>query len=171
MTSDPRLLVLLRHASAESTAPTDAARTLTPRGRAEAAAAGRWLAEQRVYPQHALVSGAVRTRQTWEEAGAAAGWTLVPEVDDALYAAGPDAALDLVRAVPEETRTLLVLGHNPTIAYLAQLLQDGTGEPGLVAEMARGYPPATATLLAVEGDWADLDVAAARVVGFRVGRA
>lgn len=160
----------MRHATAEQTAPTDAARALTTRGRTEAEQAGRWLREQHVVPEHALVSGAARTGQTWQEVAAAAAWTLEPEHDDALYAAGPETALDLVRAVPAQVRTLLVLGHNPTIAYLAQLLSDGSGDPDLAREMARGYPPATVTLLEVDGDWADLDVAGGRVVGFRAGR-
>ena len=160
----------MRHATAEQTGPSDTARELTSRGRAEAEQAGRWLAEQGFAPDHALVSGAVRTRQTWAVMAAAAQWSLEPAYDDALYAAGPEAALDLVRAVPAESRSLMVLGHNPTVAYLAQVLSDGTADPGLTQEMARGYPPATATVFAVSEEWSALDVAGAGVVGFRAGR-
>ncbi len=170
MTTDLRTLVLMRHATAEPTGATDVARALTPRGEQEATDAGLWLASQGFAPDHALVSGATRTRQSWAAAAGAAGWSVPVEPDDGLYAAGPDATLDLVRAVPAQARALLVLGHNPTVAYLAQLLSDGAGDPDLVRQMALGFPPATAVLMTVDTTWADLDVAGARVVGFRGGR-
>ena len=48
-------------------------------------------------PTHALVSTRVRTQQTWEAVADGAGWDLEPTSTTALYAAGPDSALDLMR--------------------------------------------------------------------------
>ena len=62
-----RRLVVMRHSKAESTAPSDHERALASRGRADAAAAGMWLAEQGITPDAALVSDAMRTRQTWAQ--------------------------------------------------------------------------------------------------------
>ena len=58
--------------------------------------------------------------------GGGAGWDLEGTLEDALYDAGPESALDLIRATDEHVRTLVVVGHNPTMASLATLLDDGT---------------------------------------------
>ena len=166
----PRRVVVMRHAQAEQVAPSDLERALTERGRAQAADAGSWLADLGVEPDHALVSGARRTRETWEALSAAAGWSLEADLDAGLYAAGPDAALDLVRQVPDQVRELLVIGHNPTVGYLAQLLSDGTGDEAATREMTAGYPTCALTVFEYDGAWADLDLGSARVAAFHVGR-
>jgi phosphohistidine phosphatase len=166
----PRVIVLMRHAKAEQVGPTDMERELASRGYADAAAAGRWLAGRGTTPDHALVSAATRARQTWESLSSVAGWALEPALDRGLYAASPETALDLMRAVPDEATTLVVVGHNPTIAYLAQLLDDGEGDAGASREMTEGYPTSALAVFEHEGAWADLDLACARLVAFHVGR-
>ena len=52
----------MRHAKAEPYAASDYARELTARGRADANDAGAYLAAERVVPDYAVVSTAVRTR-------------------------------------------------------------------------------------------------------------
>jgi len=63
-----RRLILFRHAKTEARSPSgdDASRRLTERGRDEAALMGRVLAEAGFLPDLALVSPAVRARETWE---------------------------------------------------------------------------------------------------------
>ncbi|WP_296605608.1 histidine phosphatase family protein [Nocardioides sp.] len=165
-----RLLALLRHAKAEQHGPTDFDRPLAERGHQDAAVVGSWLVTEGFEADHALVSAAVRTRETWASLAAAAGWDLDAEVDRGLYAAGPDTALDLVREVDDDVRRLLVIGHNPTIAVLAQLLDDGDGDPDLAEEMMSGYPTGAVAVFEVDGSWADLEEGGARLVGFHVGR-
>ena len=160
----------MRHAKAEQHGPTDFDRPLADRGHRDAAEAGAWLAEQGFTPEHALVSAALRTQETWVSLAGAAGWSLDPELDRGLYAAGPDTALDLVREVDDDVRRLLVVGHNPTIAVLAQLLDDGDADPSLAAQLLGGYPTCAVAVFAHEGSWADLSDGAARLVGFHVGR-
>jgi phosphohistidine phosphatase len=168
----PRHLVLVRHAQAESAGPSDRERELTPAGHDAAAAAGRWLAGQGVRPDRALVSAATRAQQTWADLAVAAGWSLEPEVDPGLYAAGPDAALDLVRGLSDDVGALVLVGHNPTIGHLAQLLDDGEAAPEVADEALRsGYPPCAVSVFGLEVPWADLGAGAARLVGFHVGRA
>lgn len=157
---------MMRHAKAEQLGPTDLERELSQRGRDDAAAAGRWLAEQRIVPDHALVSAAVRTQQTWERVAEAAGWSLEPALDRGLYAAGPDTALDLMREVPEDARTLLVIGHNPTIAVVAQLLDDGEGDQAAGQRMMEGYPTSALAVFEYDGEWSDLEPASARLSAF-----
>jgi phosphohistidine phosphatase len=167
----PRRLVVMRHAKAEPTGESDLARVLTSGGRDDAAEAGRWLAAQGVEPQHALVSSAERTRETWEAVRAGGGWDLEAHLDTGLYAAGPDAALDLIREVPAAAGTVVVIGHNPTMAFLAQLLDDGAGDPGIAVEMAGGFPTCALTVFEYAGAWATLDQGRATAVGFHVARA
>lgn len=167
---DFRLLVVMRHAKAESWGENDHDRRLSEQGVADAAAAGRWLAEQSFTPDHALVSSATRTQDTWEALSVAAGWTVTPVFDDGVYSAGPDSALDLMRETPAEARSLIVIGHNPTVAFLAQMLDDGEGDPAASADMAGGYPTCALTILTFRGDWADLEMASATVAAFHVGR-
>ncbi|WP_205472242.1 histidine phosphatase family protein [Nocardioides sp. SYSU D00038] len=165
-----KTIVVMRHASAEQSAPTDFERRLTDRGLADAEEAGRWLAARGLAPDAALVSAAARTLQTWESVAEGAGWDLEAQPDEALYDAGPESALDLVRLTPEEVGTLVVVGHNPTVGHLAQLLDDGQGDEDAGNEMALGFPTAALTVLEHDGRWADLEEASARVVAFHVGR-
>lgn len=166
-----RVIVVIRHAKAEQAGPTDFERELAPRGRQDAAALGSWLAERGVVAEHALVSAAVRTRQTWTEIAGAAGWDLEPELDRGLYAAGPETALDVLRTAPDSARTLVVVGHNPTVASLAQMLDDGEGDVDATNEMTIGYPTSAVTLLSYAGAWADIDEGTASVTAFHVARA
>jgi phosphohistidine phosphatase len=166
-----RTLVLVRHAKAEASAPTDFERRLTERGHADAAEAGTWLAEQGIEPDYALVSAAARTTETWEDIALAAGWELdLAAYDDGLFAAGTDTALDLVRETEDGITTLLVIGHNPTIGNLAQLLDDGAGDEDAGNAMALGFSTAGVAVFAYDGDWADLEEGAAMVTGFHLGR-
>jgi phosphohistidine phosphatase len=168
--STTRVLVVMRHAKAEPSAATDHARVLTERGTSDAAEAGVWLAATGVVPDRALVSSAARARGTWEALAGGAGWELEAAYDDSLYAGGPDTALDLVRETDDAVNVLLVVGHNPTMGYLAQMLDSGEGDPAAAAAMNEGFPTASLALFAVEGSWAGLEMSAARLTAFHVGR-
>jgi phosphohistidine phosphatase len=160
----------MRHAKAEQVGPTDKERELAPRGHADSAAAGRWLADQAITPDHALVSAATRTRQTWESVAGAAGWLVEATFDHGLYAAGPETALDLMRGAPDDATTLVVIGHNPTVAHLAQLLDDGEGDDDAAEQMTMGYPTSALAVFEYDGPWAGLEQGCARLVAFHGGR-
>ena len=152
----PHRLVVMRHARAESFAPDDAQRHLTDRGRAEASARGRWLSEAVGPPELAMVSSAVRTRETWELVAEALGADSEVRLEDALYGASPDAVLDLLRALPESVGSVLYLGHNPTAADLAVELGDGSAAPTVLARLAGGLPTAGVAVFRLAGTWAEL---------------
>ena len=161
-----RLLVVLRHGRAESFAEQDHARRLTERGRRDVAALGEWLARTGVRPDLALVSSVLRTRETWELVAAALPVQPEAQVGDDLYTASADTVLDAVRRVPEDVRTLVYVGHNPTAASLAQALEDGEPEMEAFVALSHGFPPGAAAVLRVPGAWSDLDAAGARLVDF-----
>ena len=115
-----RRLYLMRHAQAESFSPHgDKDRRLSTRGRLQAREVGERLAGARI--ERALVSDAERTRETFAE-------LRLPDVDGVpvhvefraeLYDAGTRTMLARIAETPDEVRTLLVLGHAPTIPALA----------------------------------------------------
>lgn len=169
----PRRIVVMRHAKAEQLGPSDFERHLSDRGVAEAGLAGAWLVEQGFVPDHVLVSAALRTRETWAAVAEGAGWDpddVETDEDETLYEAGPETALDLVRDVPEDATALLVIGHNPTMGYLAQMLDDGEGDEEASNALVAGYPTGAMTLLDLTGDWADLDEQGATVRAHHVPR-
>lgn len=168
--SSPRRLVLMRHAKAQAWGDDDHARLLTDQGRTDAHAAGEWFARAGFVADHALVSSATRTRETWQLVSEGAGWTLSPAIEDALFSASPETVLDLLRESPADARSVMALGHNPTIAYLAQMLDDGSGDAEAAAAMISGYPPGAVTLFDFDGDWADLDMASASLRAFHSER-
>jgi phosphohistidine phosphatase len=144
-----RTLVLLRHAKAErpDRYPRDIDRPLSARGRADAAAAGRWLADQGIFPDLVLCSPSVRTRQTWEAAGPALGDAPVV-YETLLYIGGVDEALELVRQAEATVSTVLMIGHNPTLSILSAVL-DPNGSTG------DGLHTAGLAVHRLDGGWAD----------------
>lgn len=166
-TPAPRRLVVIRHAQAEQQGPTDFDRPLAAQGHRDARAAGEWLAGQSFTLDAALVSAALRTRETWQSLCSASGYAEeLAELDRGLYHAGCDSALDLIRLTSDEVGSLAVVGHNPTVEMLVHTLDDGTG----VLDPSSGYPTAAMTVLEFEGSWADLAGQRARATGFHVAR-
>ena len=89
--------------------------------------------------------------------------------DDALYTAGPENAMDILRSVPDEAEVVLYVGHNPTAASLAHLLDDGDPDPASFRAMSAGFPTSAMAVLDVRVPWAELDAATGRLVRFYPG--
>lgn len=134
----------MRHAQAENGFE-DFERGLTDRGRSQAEAVGRLLAERGYVPDHVVCSAARRTRQTLDGVLGAMEPETRPEVDysEAAYSAGVDTLLELVNQVDPDARTVLVVAHNPTVAQLAGAF---LGNPA-------AYPPATVAVVELEVEW------------------
>jgi len=161
----------MRHAKAEPFAPSDHARTLIDRGVASARDVGVHLREIGVLPDHALVSTAVRTRQTWDALVEGAGLTgCEVAFEDAVYTGSPDVVIDELRGVPEDAATVAFVGHNPTASYLCHLLDDGEGDAEAISGLLRGFPPAAVAVIEIGVPWAELAAETGRVVGYYVGR-
>ena len=159
----------MRHAKAEPYAETDAARRLTARGRDDAADAGRRLASLGVRPDQALVSSAVRTRETWVAVHERCGGEAQEEFSDDLYAASPAGVLEVLRRLPDDVSSCIYVGHNPTAAHLAAALDDGEADPEVLRGLLAGFPPAALAVFEVPGSWAELSEGGARLVHFHAG--
>ncbi|MGX1542340.1 SixA phosphatase family protein [Streptomyces adustus] len=166
-----RRLVVLRHAkSAWPEGVSDHRRPLAPRGRRDAPAAGRALAEADFLPDLALCSPALRARQTWDLA--AAEWGTPPPVryDPRLYGAGAPELLDVVRETPPEIETLLLVGHNPGLEELVLDLADD-GLDGALEEVRAKFPTSAIAVLAWYGStWRALAPGSALLTSMTVPR-
>ena len=165
-----RLLVVMRHGQAEAFAQGDHRRRLTDRGRRQATAAGEWLSSRGIVPTHAFVSSATRTRQTWEALVAGNGTPAEARVEDAVYSADAESALHVLRGAPAGAAVVLYVGHNPTAASLAHLLDDGEPDPAAFRAMSAGFPTAATAVLEISVPWAELDAATGHLIAFHVGR-
>jgi phosphohistidine phosphatase len=114
----PAQLVLVRHAKAEREGPSDAERPLASRGRADAAAIGRWLTSHGIAPDRVVLSPTLRTRETWQLTGID---TPPVYLDERIYDNTIEDLLAVVRDTPPDVRTLLAVGHNPSMGSLASL--------------------------------------------------
>jgi phosphohistidine phosphatase len=158
-------LVLLRHAKAEPAGGiSDELRPLALAGRRQCPGVGAALSAAGLVPEHVLVSSAVRTRQTWELVCTGLGDVPEPEVDvdDRLYGAGPGDVVDLVRALDDRVRQVLVVGHEPTMSGTAALLA-GDGDGAHLAQVRTGLPTGAFAVLEV-ATWSQLAAGAGRLL-------
>ena len=120
-----KTLVVLRHAkSGWPDGVADHDRPLSGRGRRDAPAVGRWLREQGIVVELAVVSSARRARETFDLAAAELDRAPKPLITDTVYGASTGELLDTVRELPARVRVALLVGHNPSIGMLAAVLDD-----------------------------------------------
>jgi phosphohistidine phosphatase len=164
-----RRLIILRHAKADPRHRGDARdreRKLAPRGLEDAPRLGHYLAEQGIGIDMALVSDSARTQETFALAGAAYGRPIPLRLEPGMYDASASSLLTLVRASDDDIASLLLVGHNPGFAELANALA-GTGEDKALSLMRSKFP--TAALAIVDFDvahWAEIALGGGRLERF-----
>lgn len=164
-----RQLVLVRHAKAAQGA-VDADRPLTSRGARDASAIGAELLRHDVIPDRAVVSPARRARETWEQASADLPIGAPPVLDARIYDNTADALLAVVRDTPADVRTLALIGHNPSIERLADLLDDEAGDAAARAQLAEGYPTSGIAVFTLHAPYADITAGSATLTHFNAPR-
>lgn len=122
-----RHLLLLRHAHAvrDAASGRDHDRELSPRGRRDAAAMGRFVTAIERTPGVVLTSPAARARATAELALEAGGWGCPLHEIAAIYEGTAEDVIEVVRAHGGDHRTILLVGHGPTWPELASALLGG----------------------------------------------
>jgi len=174
--SDVRHLWILRHAKAAPEAAwdgTDRDRPLTGRGRRDATALGRCLADEQpplglvglVAPELALCSSAIRTVETADLVLGASEERIPLDVYSTLYQSTPETVLTYLREVDEHARSVLVVGHNPTMYLLAwELLAEGSADRDTL-ELG-GFPTCGLAVLELQaGGWEDVAPGSATLRG------
>jgi phosphohistidine phosphatase len=141
----------MRHAKAVRAheADSDKARGLTGRGRREAEAAGAAMQDAGLTPTLALVSAALRTRETAEHG--LQNFALETRFEEALYHAAPEGIWDAFCA--SEAECAVVVGHNPGAGELVSMLvhqaHDGSK---LAREFGGHFPTAAFAAFEIKGD-------------------
>jgi phosphohistidine phosphatase len=152
-----RRLFLLRHAKAQAHgAVHDFDRALISRGKQDSARLGQWMAAQGFLPQCALVSPAIRTRETFtsvaEHLHPAPQLILAPR----LYNAEAQTIIDEIGGIDDACTDLLLVGHNPAISETADLLT-GHGDNALRTILAMGMPTAALAIISFDqAHWHEL---------------
>ncbi len=156
-------LVLSRHAKSSLTDPLmdDHDRPLNARGRDAADRVGRWLAATPYQPDLALVSSAVRARETWAHISAELPSPVRLRVMASLYHAAPKTMLSALRTATG--RVVAMVGHNPGIAEFAGRI---VATPPAHPDFAR-YPTGATLVAAFDAeDWGQVHFGAGVVTDF-----
>lgn len=138
-------LVLMRHAKSDYPEGTpDHERPLAGRGRRDAPRMGEWIRDNGYLPALVLCSTAERTRQTWDLVAAELGGSPAVKYDPRIYEASTLGMLMLVRELPGDTGTAMIIGHNPGTAELVA---------GLTGERVTSFPTAAVAVVRIAGEW------------------
>ena len=147
-------LILLRHGKSDwSAGEPDHLRPLARRGRRQVPVAGRWLADNVGAIDLAVVSPAERTRETWRLAAAELAGPPPVREDERVYAGSAQSLLGVVRELPAELATVVLVGHNPGLEDLVEHL---TGR-------WLSMPTSALAVIDLSGSWTAADTGAAEL--------
>ncbi len=136
-----KTLTILRHAEAKPavSGQGDHERPLSAHGIHEAGMIAAYLKQAQFHPSHVLCSTSTRTRQTCE------ALPLAPasiQYTQAIYLASAKQLLALIRDLPDDAQSAMLIGHNPGMHSLCLMLA-GSGERDAMAQMAVSFPTCT----------------------------
>ncbi|RZS82771.1 phosphohistidine phosphatase [Motilibacter rhizosphaerae] len=154
-------LVVVRHAKADRPGGVDDLdRPLLRRGRADAQAAGEWVAGSTGAPGLVVTSPALRTRETVE--GLQRGWgaEVSVVVEERIYEASLGDLLRVVRGLDDDEGTIALVGHDPGLSLLVAELTGSRVE----------LPTCGVAVIEVPSAWADTPSSACRLVASAVPR-
>ncbi len=123
--TDNKVLFLARHAKSswKETALRDSERPLNKRGRRDAPIMGKRLATQTLRPEHIVSSPAIRAIRTAEVFARFLNFDADDvEVDAGIYDAGAADLVNIVRRFDDRYHTVMLVGHNPALTDLLNLL-------------------------------------------------
>lgn len=161
-------LFLLRHAKAISAEPgmRDFDRPLHRRGIGECEFVARQMQALGLHPAHVLCSASRRTRETLDLVRQ--GWPFEAAItySEPLYSAGAEGYLELIRCF-ENSRSLIVIGHNPSTEELAIHLA-ARGNRAAIDTLMRGFPTGALAQLEFDGPFSRLEGRQATLSAFLV---
>ena len=165
--SAPRQLFVLRHAKSSWDDPAldDHERPLAPRGRRAVKLLADHVRAEHIEPTQVLCSSARRTRETYD--GVAPGGELL--IEPGLYGASSEDLIERLRQVPESTRSVMVIGHNPALQTLVLRLVEGNAAKSdgpYLADVQRKFPTGALATLSFDCAWSQLTSGRARLAGF-----
>lgn len=119
-----KTVLLMRHAKSSWKHPelSDRDRPLNKRGEKDAPRMGKLLKHKDVIPQRIYTSTAIRACKTAEAVAEKVGYEKEIIYLDTLYMAEPSAIVDSIKETPDDIKRVLVVGHNPGMEGLVQIL-------------------------------------------------
>lgn len=120
-------LILVRHAKSDwtNTGVSDSERPLNKRGERDAPYMGQLLAKKGIKPDLVISSPALRCKSTVQIFSKEMNiLESAIKYSDKLYAAGDDEILAAINKVDDNVRCLMVVGHNPGMTDLVNMLTD-----------------------------------------------
>jgi phosphohistidine phosphatase len=168
-----RRLMLLRHAKSDWSLPgqSDHERALAMRGRKAAPLMGRYMAAHDIIPDHAIVSTATRTRETWRLVADMFPRQPPVSFEDRIYEASPRHILAAIAGAPSSARSLLVVGHNPGFHDTANLLVE-SGDKRIRKTLAEKFPTGALAVIELDlDDWSAIRPGTGRLESFVTPRA
>jgi phosphohistidine phosphatase len=148
MPASTKHLYVLRHAKSSWDDPelSDHERPLAPRGRKAAELLAEHLRKEAIQPQLVLSSSARRTQETLDRVDP----TGERVIEDELYGATAGSWIERLNRVPEETESVMVIGHNPALQMLVLAL---AGPDDAVRDK---FPTGALATLAFDVPWSEL---------------
>jgi phosphohistidine phosphatase len=121
-----KTLLLLRHAKSSLAKPglQDHNRPLNKRGKHDAPLVGKLIREQGLTPDLVISSTAQRAQDTARLAAKACGYEGEIELRQELYLSDTTCYLDILHSLPDKVKIVMLVGHNPDIEELLELLTD-----------------------------------------------
>ncbi|TRC95549.1 histidine phosphatase family protein [Mesorhizobium sp. WSM4303] len=158
-------LLLLRHAKSswDDPALADFDRPLAPRGLKAAPRMGRELAKRGWLPNLALVSPALRTRETWRLVSAELPARVPVKFAEGLFGATAGDILAEVQQATASAGCVLVLGHNPGLEDLARRLAGPRSDARARRKLEEKFSTGALARFVVDDDWAYLAFGTARL--------
>ena len=164
--AEPRRIILFRHAKADWPEVTDHERPLAERGHREAAVAGRKLADTGIPLDLALCSTATRTSETWKLAVHELPHRPKTVYEERIYDASPGELIALLNETPDDAQTVILIGHNPGVQGLADILAGSAEGDARERMTSRGFPAAAFAVLSFDGSWKGLEPGVAKLADY-----
>lgn len=150
-----RHIVVIRHAKSSWDDPSvaDHDRPLSKRGRHALPRLRDHIESLGLRPDVVMCSSSRRTRETLAGIRRTLGRKARVESDPALYGASAGQLMAELRGLDDQVTTVFVIGHNPGVADLVDVLvpDAATGEPAI-----EKFPTAAVAVLSLAGSWSDL---------------
>ena len=168
-----RRLMLLRHAKSDWFAPgtRDQDRLLSARGREAAPKMGAYMARHGLVPDLIIASPATRVTETLALVHPAFPKQPKTVSDVRLYETDADEILKVIKEAPGSVHSLLLAGHNPSLAELASLLI-ASGDVEARQHLIEKFP--TAALAVIDfplDDWSKIHPKSGRLDRFVLPKA
>ena len=121
-----KTLLILRHAKSswKDSSLADHDRPLNKRGKRDAPRMGQLLRQEDLLPELIISSSAKRARTTAEHVAEESGYEGELSFSRDLYAFDAEAYLETINGIPDEYNCVMLVGHNPGMEELIEILTD-----------------------------------------------